>query len=277
VVWKLLRIIWGTPITGDNDQKENRMQSPLTALCVAAVVITCASLAGPIAHATPVPFFGEDLNPGGDPNTLSAFPNSIAARNDFFSNLVGVGTETFDSIGIGTASPTVTFNVPSGTIQATLNGGTVATGSNGAGSYPISASNYLFAGTSSFTVTFDTPIAAFGFFGTDISDSGGSLTLTLIDAANNISTVTVPAQQGNCGGTPCSSPTSGSVLYYGFFDTGDTYSSIAFNNSSTVDNFGFDNFSVGSVAQIVPTPEPASAALLGAALVGLSLARLRRV
>ncbi len=181
-----------------------------TRLSVTVATIACAVAMSFAAQAAPVTFFGEDLNPGGDSHTLSSFPNSTAARNSLFTNLVGVGTETFDGFSVGTVSPTAVFNVPSGTVHATLNGGTIATGNDGAGRYPISSPNYLFAGTSSFTVNFDTPIAAFGFFGTDIGDFGGKLSLTLTDATNHVSVLAVPNLLGNCGGTPCSDPTSGS-------------------------------------------------------------------
>jgi hypothetical protein len=256
--------------------EEKMMRFPMIVPGLPAVAMAFAILSGSVAQAAPTTFFGEDLNPGGDPHILSAFPNSVAARNSFFLDLVGVGTETFDSFSVGTNNPTATFNVPSGTVQATLNGGTIAAGSDGAGRYPISSPNYLFAGTSSFAVTFSQPIAAFGFFGTDIGDFGGTLSLTLTDTSHVVTHLTVPNLLGTCGGTPCSDPTSGSVLYFGFFDTGDTYTSIAFTNNSSVDNFGFDNFSVGTLAQVVPTPEPASLVMLGSAVAGLVMARRRR-
>ncbi|MGI4875962.1 MAG: PEPxxWA-CTERM sorting domain-containing protein, partial [Janthinobacterium lividum] len=90
------------------------------------------------------------------------------------------------------------------------------------------------------------------------------------------SVLTVPNTIGSGGST------SGSILYYGFYDTGKTYKSVAFGNSSGgIDNFAFDDFSIGSAAQVVPVPgvpEPTSWALMiaGFGAVGAA-ARRRRV
>jgi len=78
---------------------------------------------------------------------------------------MGAGTATFTGTG-------QIANVPSG--------------DNGFGRYPISGNQYFDTG-SVFTITFSTAIAAFGFFGVDIGDFGGQVTLTLthLGAANN--------------------------------------------------------------------------------------------
>jgi hypothetical protein len=238
----------------------------LAATAIALVGVFALAVAD--AQAAPVTFFGEDGNASG--NTPIAHPNSNAAQASFFSNLSNIGTESLDGFanGAGTVSP----NFGNG-VTATLTGGTI-TNAPSAGRFAISSPNYYEASTSSFSIALSSPIAAFGFFGTDIGDFGGQLSLTLTDANGITSTLLVPAQQGSGGGQP----ENGSVLYFGFFDTGDTYASITFNNSNTVDVFGFDDFSVGTTAQVVPvpTPEPATMAVLGTGIAGLAAMRRRR-
>lgn len=223
------------------------------------------------AVAAPTTFFGEDVNTGGDPTQVTP-TSSTAARNLFFTNLVGVGTETFESIANGSGTPLAIDFGAAGT--ATINGsGNVAAGNDGNGRYAVSGNQYYLAGTGDFTIDFSAPIAALGFYGIDVGDFGGHLTLTLTDAASNLTTVTVPNTVGSGGST------SGSVLYFGFYDTGDTYISVSFNNDSGgADLFAFDDFSIGSTTEVVPVPapEPLSIAVLGAGLLGLSFCRRRR-
>jgi len=235
------------------------------------ILVTFAVLAAgtlPLFAST-VNFFGEDVETSGDPTTATP-TNSNAARASFFSNLMGVGTEGFESFATGTTLPlTIMFmGAGSATLIDPTNSSAIFSGNDGGGRFPVSGSQFLETGAGSgFTLTFSSPIAAFGFFGTDVGDFGGALSLGLTDASGNMSTLNV----GNTLGSNAS--TSGSVLYFGFYDLTDTYKSITFNNAGSggVDVFGFDDFSIGSRAQV--TPEPGTILLIASGLLALSLIR----
>lgn len=248
------------------------MRLQATNVAVISVLLLSAGLAP--ASATPVTFSGIDNN--GAEVALSSTPNSDAARNAFFSNLVGVGTETFESLSGGVPLP-ISFGA-AGTATLAGSGSVVSVApgaTNGAGRYsvPSATSSRYFevqAGNN-FAITFSSPIAAFGFYGIDIGDFNGTVSLALTDVSNNVLNLLVPA-------APVALANA-SVLYFGFYDLADTYKSIAFNTTTgSGDVFAFDNFSIGSNEQVVVTrvPEPSSIALLSAGLAGFSWMRRKR-
>jgi hypothetical protein len=197
------------------------------------------------ALAVPVTFFGEDL--GIDEFTrLDDHPNADAARDDFFSHLVGVTTEDFESFPGGMGAPlAVDFGI-AGT--ATLEGAgmvnEVPTGTNFTGRYPISGDKYWESGAS-FSILFTEEISAFGFYGVDIGDFDGQVTLTYTNGTTN--TINI----GNTIGAP-----GGSVLYFGFYDLEQSFVSIEFGNTEPgADFFGFDDFTIATINQIDP-PDP---------------------
>ena len=99
---------------------------------------------------------------------IPRFPHlSDDAQNSFFNNLTGVSTETFEEFNNGESNLNVTF--PGSGITANLSGGTIQNFSS-AGRFAISSPNYYNADTSTFAINFTAPIAAFGFYGTDIGD-----------------------------------------------------------------------------------------------------------
>jgi hypothetical protein len=220
--------------------------------------------------ADPITFFGEDLNLSGDPNVAIPHPNSDAAQALFLSNLTGVRTETFEGFAPQTESPLAITFPDAGT--ATLTGrGEVWTGTTGAGQYPVSGENFWLAPTGgNFVIDFSNPIAAFGFYGVDVGENGGTLGLVLTISGGGTLIVPVPHTSGVSGST------EGSVLYFGFYDTSQTYTSVSFINPDETDFFGFDDMTIGSTRQVTPIPEPASMLLLATGLAGAGARRLRR-
>lgn len=219
------------------------------------------------------------FDPNGDASvnllTTTGIPNSQAAEAAFLAQLVGTGTETFESFAAGTGGPlAITFP---GAGTATLSGSgdiqSVPAGqTNGAGRYGVSATNYweVVAGSSgSFEIDFSDPIAAFGFYGIDIGDFAG--TLSLVFDNGNIATQSVPTAPQNLA--------DGSVLYWGIItDPSDgEISSISFQTTTgTGDIFAFDNFTIGSRQQVVPNSVPGPLPLLGAGAAFGWSRRLRR-
>jgi len=193
------------------------------------------------ALSAPVVFFGEDLG-GGEETPLASWPNSDAARDAFVSNLVGVGTEDFEGFAPGTGTPLPIVFPGAGT--ATLQGNgevfeVLGGGTNGFGRYPISGTRY-WESSDEFSIEFDQPIAAFGFYATDVGDFQGQLTLTLTNGQTV--DLVVPNTIGGLGG---------SVIYYGFYDAQDQYTAVAFGNTAPgVDFFGFDDMTIGSLQQL---------------------------
>lgn len=232
-----------------------------------------------LATASTSIFFGEDLNNSASV-PLASTPNASAAEADFLSNLTGIGTEDFEDFAAGEGEPlSLMFPGSVGTIGATLSGGSgfirsVSAGSASFGRYGSSPTNYWeveAGGQNNFTVTFDQTVAAFGFYGIDIGDFGGQLTLEVTRANNVEETFTVDNTQGSGGST------DGSVLFFGIIETDASagFDSISFLTTiGTGDVFAFDDFTVGDIDQIDPIPVPAAMPLL---LGGLgAFAALRR-
>lgn len=209
-------------------------------------------------NAALIVYEGVDAAPG---NTLGV--NSTAARADFLSNLSGgVGTEDFESFASFTSAPlNLTFPGSTGSLTASLTGaGQVRSGTN-TGRFATSGSNYIrVVSGNNFQISFGTAISAFGFNGTDIGDFSGQFTLVLTDLLGATSNFDIDG-----------SATSGSSLFWGFIDTTNSYTNIAFTSTAGDDILGLDDMTIGDAAQVVTNvPAPSTLALMGLALVALS-------
>lgn len=211
-------------------------------------------------------FFGEDTgaNVGANP-----IPNSIAAEASFLSNLTGTGTETFEGFANGATASNINFPGV-GTATITSSTGTVVTGANTAGRFPVLGSNnYYEVGNGTFTINFANPVAAFGFYGTDIGDFNGQVTLALNNGLSSVLTVPNTLNAPN-----------GSALYFGLIaqNAGETFTQVTFGNTNVgTDFFGFDNLTVGTLSQVTPAtavPEPFT--IIGTLIGGTAALRMRK-
>jgi hypothetical protein len=125
---------------------------------------------------------------------------------------------------------------------------TVASGVTFNGVFPTSGSNvyflFLTGGSSSFSITFSSPQAAFGFYATDVGDGFGQLVLRFHHPDGSDSDVTVPSTVGG---------TTGSIFYFGIVDPDAPFDSVTFTNTGAGDGFGFDDLTIGRASQFVPT------------------------
>lgn len=238
-------------------------------------VATLGVFAAGVACANPVTFFGEDQNPG-----LST-AQSDAAHTQFLSHLSsGVGTEDFEGFSDNT-NPPITLSFPGSSatpLTATLNGSGNTISGNQSGAIPHSGSEYYLVITSSqeeFSIDFGTAISAFGFYGSDISDSGSLLSLALTDSHGDTHNVQVTNNRFY---------DSENQLFFGFIDTSLSYTKIQFTSDFSGDFFGFDDMTIGDLGQVTTNPnsvpEPGNLAMLGLGflcMVPLLLSRRRRV
>lgn len=231
-------------------------------LAVAGVAGACMSL----ASAAPVIFFGENTT---TPFTIGAAP--AAARADFLSNLTGVGSQDFESFVIGTGAPlNISFPGSTGSITATISGNGEISNLTGAGRFnttPGGDRYWRVSGT--FQIDFSAPISAFGFYGTDIGDFNGQVTVALLDTNSIVTNLIINNTQNG---------PNASALFWGFIDTSNAYTRITFGNTAAgVDFFGFDDFVIGDSQQVTPVPEPGTLALVALGVLAAVGARRRRL
>ncbi|HEY5800697.1 MAG TPA: PEP-CTERM sorting domain-containing protein, partial [Burkholderiaceae bacterium] len=225
----------------------------------AALLALAACFASATASAVPIIYFGENQSPGG---VVSGAP--LTARTSFLSALTGVGNQTFESYAVGTPAPlALSFPGSAGAITATLTGAGDIENNTGAGRFNTSpGGSKWYEVSGSFNIAFSNPISAFGFYGTDVGDFNGQITLSLLGGGTTNLTVNNTVN-GN----------DGSLLFFGFIDPTQSYTSIQFGNTNAgTDIFGFDDMVIGD-SQQVSVPEPATMAILGLGLLGMGALR----
>jgi hypothetical protein len=170
-------------------------------------------------------FFGEDLNNSAT-TPLTTLTNSDPAQALFAAALSSPGVEDFEgqAVGVVTTLNTSFPKAGGGTINVTITGTALQVfdqpaGTAAAGRYSIpsaTSSRFLRVATTTtpgaVVITADQDVSAVGFYGVDVSDFGGTLTVVLKDSGGGIvlSQVvpnTVPAGDG-------------SVLFFGIVGAG---------------------------------------------------------
>jgi hypothetical protein len=235
------------PVKPQTQQQTPRASRAVTLVLAAAAVATFT----PNTNAVTLQFFGEDNASGALP-----VPNAAAAEAAFLANLSGVGTETFESAPLGSANGFISNFAGAG--SATFTGNMSIISGTSTGTFPISGSRQMEGFANSFAISFSNPVAAFGFYATDVGDVGGNLTLTYANGPVTVINVSQLIRR------------NGNAFYFGYINTENPFTGVTFSNSNTTDRFGYDNMTIGSVQQVSAVPDSgATVAMLGLGLLGI--------
>jgi hypothetical protein len=249
---------------------------------ITALLTLAAALAAP-AYAAPTFFRGVDSTAGGVMPTTGP---AVAARNSFVAAITDLASEQFEGASTG---------VPPGNSLSVFSGGgtlTQATGAagrienvvspNGPGRFNTTpapacagAGCKWWETSRTFEVVLSSSVSAFGFYGTDLGDAGGSLTLDFWDGANSVRSGVAVDNSGERG-----------ITFFGYVDDALKFNRVTFNLRQTqtdpdlFDFMGFDSVLKGNLASVPPppppVPEPASLALVALSLGLLAASRRRR-
>lgn len=207
-----------------------------------------------LAQAAPITYFGQNQAPGG---TVAGAP--VTARANFLSHVTGIDSEGFETKA-GGAPLTLNFTGSASPLSATLTGAGSVNNSPQTGSFNTTSGGARYWQVSgAFSIDFGntSPISAFGFYGTDMGDVNGNVTIDLLGTDNVTTSFTL-----NTSGSR-----DGNLLFWGFTDSAKAYTKITFGNTAAgSDVFGFDDMMVGDLAQVNAVPEPTSLALMGLGL-----------
>jgi hypothetical protein len=251
-----------------------------TGILMALFLLTAAPV-----FASPVEFFGWDPGNGDTGARLNSYPNSDAAKNNFFSLLDGsVGTEGFEGFNAGDKPATISFGT-AGDANLNVLGAVISGEASGTGRYNLYGDKFLDT-ASHFTIDFSNPISAFGFYGVDMADFDGWLSVITTYSDNTTHTFELENYFIDPDTGQPVQPAGGSALYFGFYDLDKTFEKIEFTDSRPFgDFFGFDDFSIAVSDQITiteppdpipdpnPIPEPASMLLFGMGVIAFGISK----
>ena len=254
---------------------------------------TSIAVSGIIASGSVVPasafsiFFGEDIGANSD---NSAIPKSIIAKDAFFGKFTGPApaTEGFESFNLGDSA--ANLNSVGASIQTSNSYLSGVSNQPYNGRFAISGTKYYEVGNTATivggvptnktttTLTFNSPIAALGFYATDIENDDG-ITLQLNNSINGFNTPLTLQRTAAVN-------TSGSALYYGFVGAADgsetfdsvTFSLVSVDQYKVNDRFGIDNLTVATLSQLnssaTAVPEPLT--IVGTLIGGSAALRIRK-
>lgn len=207
----------------------------------------------------------------------------LSAHDAFIGNITNVGVENFTGFNVGDpAGVTLAISFTGNGNTATISGDdgfgipnfeVNDYHGNVDGRYDTTGAGdrYLQSLGTPIIITFGAAVNAFGFYGTDIGDfgtaGGAALSVDLTDSNGNVTNKTIQS----------AGVADGSLLFWGFVDTGVSYTSIRFNGSA-LDGIGLDDLIVGNLRTTQPPalPEPGSMALGGVALLSMLAMRRRK-
>ena len=181
---------------------------------------------------------------------VTAVPS--AKRDEFIARLSVSGVETFDGTfffegdeypfegglsvaGISVVVNGVTATFDQGDIQANL-AGRFNTTSGGSLHLDIGSALTMLS------ISFDTPVAAFGSYLTDVGDFEGQVSMVLHKSGGG--TITHDIDHTLAG-------PSGGLMFVGFVDDTDTYTQVDYIASNTAEAIGIDDMRIATQAQLV--------------------------
>lgn len=222
---------------------------------LSGIALAAVAFAATAAHAGT--FFGYTAAPN-----ATASGAALDAHDSFLAALSQSGTEDFEGFAANQTAPlALTFD--GSPFTGTLTGsGDVRSDFNGL--FPTSGALQFYS-TSDAVITFATPVTAFGFYATDVSDYGRALTVM---ASGVGGTQTFHVTNG-------SHLPNGSLLFFGFTSS-TAISSVRLAGAAASDGFGYDDLVTGVTA--VPEAASWSMMIAGFGLVGGALrsSRVRR-
>ncbi|HMV00819.1 MAG TPA: hypothetical protein PKD04_07025 [Rhodocyclaceae bacterium] len=244
---------------------------------------SAAALAGLLAAASavaaPTVFFGLDnanLSAGG------AHPNADAASASFASAAGALATQDFDGLALGAVPGAFSIGAVNAAFTNLATAYTqIAAGVGTFSTFPISGTQYLESlsgnGSTYFSIAFDQPLRALGFYLTDPSDWIGNpsavpgLTLNLFQSGG---TTSLDLLQG----LDASQVVNGNVLFFGVVDTTDAITGFSISSLASIpdeDAIGLDHLQV-AVRERGAVPEPAPLALLAVSVLALAASWFRK-